>query len=98
MFDMIGVAPICVRADREVQGSICERLTLPDNPLRTSGPIEVLHKIFPPILMRGKSGLNRAKNPVSQALGVCENVYLSPSRCNPGAQEPKPKGILCFYN
>ncbi len=25
MFDMIGVAPICVRADREVQGSICER-------------------------------------------------------------------------
>ncbi len=30
MFDMIGVAPICVRADREVQGSICERLTLPD--------------------------------------------------------------------
>ncbi len=64
MFDMIGVAPICVRADREVQVSICELLTLPDNPRRTSGPIEVLHKIFPPILGRGKSGLNRAKNPV----------------------------------
>ncbi len=64
MFDMIRVAPICVRADREVQGSICERLTLPDNPRRTSGPIEVLDKIFPPILGRGKSGLNRAKNPV----------------------------------
>ncbi len=47
MFDMIGVAPICVRADREVQGSICECLTLPDNPCRTSGPIEVLDKIFP---------------------------------------------------
>ncbi len=45
MFDMIGVAPICVRADRDVQGSICERLTLPDNPRRTSGPIEVLDKI-----------------------------------------------------
>ncbi len=56
MFDMIGVAPICVRADREVQSSICKRLT--------SGPIEVLDKIFPPILGRGKSGLNRAKNPV----------------------------------
>ncbi len=52
---MIGVAPICVRA--EVQGSICECLTLPDNPRRTSGPNEVLHKIFPPILGRGKSGL-----------------------------------------
>ncbi len=64
MFDMIGVAPICVRADREVQGLICECLTLPDNPRRTSGPIEVLDKIFPPILGRGKSGLNRAKNPV----------------------------------
>ncbi len=65
MFDMIGVAPICVRADREVQGSICERFILPDNPRRTSGPIEVFHKIFPPILGRGKSGLNRAKNPVA---------------------------------
>ncbi len=64
MFDMIGMAPICVRAHREVQGSICECLTLPDNPRRTSGPIEVLDKIFPPILGRGKSGLNRAKNPV----------------------------------
>ncbi len=64
MFDMIGVAPICVRADREVQGSICECLTLPDSPRQTSGLIEVLNKIFPPILGRGKSGLNRAKNPV----------------------------------
>ncbi len=64
MFDMIGVAPICVWADREVQSSICKRLTLPDNPRRTSGPIKVLDKIFPPILGRGKSGLNRAKNPV----------------------------------
>ncbi len=62
MFDMIGAALICVRADREVQDSICERLTLPDNPRRTSGPIEVLNKIFAPILGRGKSGLNRAKN------------------------------------
>ncbi len=59
MFDMM--APICVRADREVQGSIFERLTLPDNPCRTSGPIEVLNKIFALILGRGKSGLNRAK-------------------------------------
>ncbi len=30
----------------------------------TSGPVEVLDKIFAPILGRGKSGLNRAKNPV----------------------------------
>ncbi len=58
------MAPICVRADREVQGSICECLTLPDNLRRTSGPIEVLDTIFPPFLEREKSGLNRAKNPV----------------------------------
>ncbi len=50
MFDMIRVAPICVRADRLVQGSICEHLILPDNPYRTSGPIEVLDNIFTPIL------------------------------------------------
>ncbi len=64
MFDMIGVAPICVRADQKVQVSIFEHLTLPDNLCRTSGPIEVLDKIFAPILGRGKSELNRAKNPV----------------------------------
>ncbi len=64
MFDMIGVAPICVRADREVQDSIGERLPLPDNLRRTSGLIEVLGKIFAPILGRGISGLNRAKNPL----------------------------------
>ncbi len=57
MFDMSGAAPICVQADREVQDSICKHLTLPDNPRQTSGPIEVLDKIFAPIL-------NRAKNPV----------------------------------
>ncbi len=56
MFDMIGVAPICVRADREVQDSICKRLTLPDNLRWTSNPIEVLDKVFPPILGRAKSG------------------------------------------
>ncbi len=53
-----------MRADREVQDSICERLTLRDNLHQTSGPIEVLDKISAPILGRGKSGLNRAKNPV----------------------------------
>ncbi len=61
MFHMIGAAPICVRADREVQDSIGECLTLPDNLCRTSGPIEVLDKIFAPILEMGKSGLNRLK-------------------------------------
>jgi len=63
MFDMIGASPICV-VDREVQDSICESLTLPDNQRRTSEPIEVINKIFSPILMRGKSGINRAKAPV----------------------------------
>ncbi len=52
MFDMIGVAPICVQADREVQDSIGEHLTLPDNLRRTSKPIEVF-QIFAPILGRG---------------------------------------------
>jgi hypothetical protein len=64
MFDMIGASPICVRADREVQDSIGERLTLPDNLCRTSEPIEVLDKIFSPILGRGKSGINRPITPV----------------------------------
>ncbi len=61
MFDMIRVALICVR---EVQDLICERFTLPDNLRRTSKPIEVLDKVFPPILGREKYGLNWAKNPV----------------------------------
>ncbi len=56
MFDMIGAALICVREDREVQDSIGERLTLPDNLRWTSEPIEV-------ILSRGKSGLDQAKTP-----------------------------------
>ncbi|KAL0146591.1 hypothetical protein M9458_058222, partial [Cirrhinus mrigala] len=51
-------------ADRDVQDSNCERFTLPDNPCQTSGPIEVLDKIFAPILRRGKLGHNWAKNPV----------------------------------
>ncbi len=45
-----------MRADREVQDSIGEHLTLPDNPRQTSAPIEVLDKIFVPILGRAKSG------------------------------------------
>ncbi len=53
-----------MRADRELQSLICERLTSPDNPRRTSGPIEVLDKIFALILGRGKLGLNWAKTPV----------------------------------
>ena len=64
MFDIIGAAPMCLRADREVQDSICERLTLPDNLRRTSEPIKVLDKIFSQILGRGKSGINRPKTPV----------------------------------
>ncbi len=71
MFDMIGVAPICVRADREVQGSICERLTLPDNPRRTSGPIEVLDKIFSSDSREGEIGAKSAKNPVVWARHYC---------------------------
>ncbi len=63
MFDINQGSPdLC--ASRSGGHSISERLTLPDNPHRTSGPIEVLDKIFAPILGRGKSGLNRAKNPV----------------------------------
>ncbi len=54
MFDMIGVALICVRADQEVQGSMWKCLTLPDNPRQTSGPIEILDKIFPAIFGREK--------------------------------------------
>ncbi len=46
MFEINGAALICVRADREVQDSLSERLTLPDNLRRTSGTIEVLNKIF----------------------------------------------------
>ncbi len=60
MFDMIRAAPICVWVDRKVQDSIGECLTLPDNPCRTSGRIEVLDKISAPIL-EGEIG---AKNPV----------------------------------
>lgn len=52
-------SPICVRADREVQDLIWERLTLPDNLCRISEPIEVVDKIFSAILGRGKSGINR---------------------------------------
>ncbi len=51
----------------DVQGSICECLTLPDNTRRTLGTIEVLHKIFLQILGRGNSGLNLAKNPEVRA-------------------------------
>ncbi len=56
MFDIISAAPICVRADREVPDSIGEHLTLPDNLRQTSARIEVLNKIFAPILGRGKWG------------------------------------------
>ncbi len=36
MFDMIAVAAICARANREEQDLICKLFTLPDNPRRTS--------------------------------------------------------------
>jgi len=52
---LINIKHVCVRADRQVQYSICERLTLPDNLRRTSELIEVIKKIFSPILVRGKS-------------------------------------------
>ncbi len=61
MFDMIGAAPICVRADREVQDSICERLTLPDNLCRTSGTDRGGRQDFCSDSQEGKI---RAKNPV----------------------------------
>ncbi len=46
MFDMIGEAPVCVRAGWEVHNSISKCLVLADNPHRTSEPTEVIYKIF----------------------------------------------------
>jgi len=64
MFDMIGASPICVRADREVQYSICE-CTLLDNLRRTSEAIEVTQQDF---FSDFRAGINRPKTRVSQAL------------------------------
>ncbi len=72
MFDMIGVAPICVRADREVQGSICECLTLPDNPLsstfNTTTEVRLEQGTEPPTALRAP------QHWLPTALGVCVHL------------------------
>ncbi len=82
MFDMIGVAPICVREDREVQGSIFERLHYQINSAPNIGTDRGARQDFSSDSREGEiGGLNRAKNPVvlSQALVRVTrlNIYLS---------------------
>ncbi len=38
-----------------------------------------------------------AEEGVCPPLGICENVYLSPARCDPGAQEPKNQKVFYVF-
>ncbi len=79
MFDLIGVALICVRADREVQGSIGEHLTLPDNPRRTSGRSRCSTRLKRICLFHSVSNHVRGKrssNSVSSMACYAFNLYL----------------------
>ncbi len=75
MFAVIGVAPICVRADREVKESIGEHFTLPDNLRRTSGQIEVINN-FCSDSREGKVGAKSGKKSGSESGLECYIWYI----------------------